>query len=458
MNISGFWEKWRAIRKLQGFPTRTKRIMVTFGAFFLLMAGLSHQVMAQRENAPLSSPQQKSCSITKEGTAVDFTVTGRMPAHARVHATPVEREDEEGNPMLAAYDITLTDEHNQEWQPAYGQPAQVTITDPGFGNGRKLDIFHETEEGREYVTTVVSVNNTVTFPAKHFSVYVIGTPNGKNRMVVAFVKTRHNDAYPSSPDSLLYDTLYMLVKRADTIYNGKFMTRLVYPPNPGYIPKGANFFGWSQSRNYTAAPESRMTIDVVRELVYDRLKNGEEITKDLGDTMMFYSVLLKSHTINYRSLRNPNVVIGVDQVLYLLNDNPVQDYTVNESYIPTEANANFQGWLLMEGDSNIVEGTLPDDIYPNGTPIKIKGPVTFMEELAYGYWLVFNENGKGASYTAPKFLKSNDAGIAGDTLSEAQPDPPTRYGYNFGGWYADPTFDTPFVFKGYLNQDTIICK
>lgn len=80
--------------------------------------------------------------------------------------------------MLAAYDITLTDEHNQEWQPAYGQPAQVTITDPGFGNGRKLDIFHETEEGREYVTTVVSVNNTVTFPAKHFSVYVIGTPNG----------------------------------------------------------------------------------------------------------------------------------------------------------------------------------------------------------------------------------------------------------------------------------------
>jgi len=386
---------------------------------------------------------------------VDFTVTGRMPAHARVHATPVEREDEEGNPMLAAYDITLTDEHNQEWQPAYGQPAQVTITDPGFGNGRKLDIFHETEEGREYVTTVVSVNNTVTFPAKHFSVYVIGTPNGKNRMAVAFVKTRHNDAYPS-PDSLLYDTLYMLVKRADTIYNGKFMTRLVYPPNPGYIPKGANFFGWSQSRNYTAAPESRMTIDVVRELVYDRLKNGEEITKDLGDTMMFYSVLLKSHTINYRSLRNPNVVIGVDQVLYLLNDNPVQDYIVNESYIPTEANANFQGWLLMDGDTNIVEGTLPDDIYPNGTPIKIKGPVIFMEELAYGYWLVFNENGKGASYTAPKFLKSNDAGIAGDTLSEAQPDPPTRYGYNFGGWYADPTFDTPFVFKGYLNQDTII--
>ena len=453
MNVNGFLTKqvrtpiWRRLK------TPTKRIITTLGTILLLITGLNYRMMAQ-DCVTLPPNQQKSCSISKDGTAVDFTVTGRMPAHARVSVTPVERDDEEGNPMLAAYDITLTDSHNQEWQPAYGQPAQVTITDPAFGNGRKLDIFHETEEGREYVTTVVSANNTVTFPAKHFSVYVIGTPNGKNRMVVAFVKTLHNDAY-SSPDSLRYDTLCMLVKRADTIYNGKFMSRLVYPPNPGYIPEGVNFFGWSRTPDYTADPESRMTIDVVRELVYDRLKNGEEITKDLGDTMMFYSVLLKAHTINYRSLRNPNVVIGVDEVLYLRNDNPVQDYIVNESYIPTAANANFQGWLLIEGDSNVVD-TLPDNIYPNGTSIKIKGDITFMEELAYGYWLVFNENGKGASYTAPKFLKSNDVGIAGDTLSEAEPDYPTRYGYNFGGWYADPTFDTPFVFKGYLNQDTII--
>ena len=454
MNVNGFLTKqvrtpiWRRLK------TPTKRIITTLGTILLLITGLNYRMMAQ-DCVTLPPNQQKSCSISKDGTAVDFTVTGRMPANARMHVESVEREDEEGNPMLAAYDITLTDSHNQEWQPAYGQPAQVTITDPSFGNGKKLDIFHETEEGREYVATVISVNNTVTFPAKHFSVYVIGTPNGKNRMVVAFVKTRHNDAY-SSPDSLLYDTLCMLVKRADTIYNGKFMSRLVYPPNPGYIPDGVNFFGWSRTPDYTADPESRMTIDVVRELVYDRLKNGEEITKDLGDTMMFYSVLLKAHTINYRSLRNPNVVIGVDEVLYLRNDNPVQDYIVNESYIPTAANANFQGWLLIEGDSNVVEGKLQDDIYPNGTSIKIKGNITFMEELAYGYWLVFNENGKGASYTAPKFLRSNDVGIAGDTLSEAEPDYPTRYGYNFGGWYADPTFDTPFVFKGYLNQDTII--
>ena len=455
MDVNGFLVRQKTMHPLQRLKAPTKRIIITLGAILLLVAGGNYRVMAQDGVTP-PLHQQKSCSITKDGAAVDFTVTGRMPSHARVRVIPVERDDEEGNPMLAAYDITLTDEHNQEWQPAYGQPAQVTITDPGFGNGRKLDIFHETEEGREYVTTVVSVNNTVTFPAKHFSVYVIGTPNGKNRMVVALVRTLHNDHY-ESPDSLCYDTLYMLVKRADTIYNGKFLTRLIYSPGGKDVPKGTHFFGWSRKRNYTAAASDRMTIDVVRAIVYDSLKNGHEIERDLGDTMMFYAVLLKAHNIYYRSQRNASVIIGVEEVLYLPNDSPTQDYVVNESYIPTDVNANFQGWLLWKGDTNIVEGAQPNDVYPNGTPIKIKGDVTFVEDLAYGYWLVFDENGKGATYTAPKFLKSNEIeGITGDTLSEAQPAPPTRFGYTFDGWYTDPDFNIPFVFKGYLNQDTII--
>ena len=255
----------------QSFRAYIKRVGIIFGVFFLFLAGASYHAVAQGGSVVSSVPQQKRCSISKDGTAVDFTVTGRMPAHARVHATPVEREDEEGNPMLAAYDITLTDDNGEEWQPAYGQPAQVTITDPSFGNGKRLDIYHETDEGREYVTTVVSVNNTVTFSAKHFSVYVIGTPNGMNRMVVALVRTLHNENY-ESPDSLCYDTLYMLVKRADTIYNGKFLTRLIYSPGGKDVPEGTHFFGWSRKRNYTADASDRMTIDVVRAIVYDSLK------------------------------------------------------------------------------------------------------------------------------------------------------------------------------------------
>ena len=147
------------------------RFFIIFCIFFLLTAGLRNNAVAQVYSSAMPSHLQKSCSIDRDGAVVDFTVTGRMPEQARMSVTSVEREDEEGNPMLAAYDITLTDGRGQEWQPAYGQPAQVTITDPNFGHGKKLDIYHETDEGREYVTTVISANNTVTFPAKHFSVY-----------------------------------------------------------------------------------------------------------------------------------------------------------------------------------------------------------------------------------------------------------------------------------------------
>ena len=288
------------------------RFFIIFCIFFLLTAGLRNNAVAQVYSSAMPSHLQKSCSIDRDGAVVDFTVTGRMPEQARMSVTSVEREDEEGNPMLAAYDITLTDGRGQEWQPAYGQPAQVTITDPNFGHGKKLDIYHETDEGREYVTTVISANNTVTFPAKHFSVYVIGTPNGRNRMVVSLVFPRGYDT-AQSPDVLLYDTLSVLVKCRDTIYNNLYIPRLIYPPNITYIPPKTDFFGWSLNKNHTAAATDRMTIDGVRSLVIEHLKQPNVLTEDLGDTMIFYAVLLKTYNIYYRSQSKSNVVIGAHQ-------------------------------------------------------------------------------------------------------------------------------------------------
>ena len=444
-------------QKKQQHRSFSTSFFIFFGIFILVTLGLYDHAVAQVHSSVAPSHLRKSCSIDRDGAVVDFTVTGRMPEQARMSVTSVEREDEEGNPMLAAYDITLTDGRGQEWQPAYGQPAQVTITDPNFGHGKKLDIYHETDEGREYVTTVISANNTVTFPAKHFSVYVIGTPNGRNRMVVSLVFPRGYDT-AQSPDVLLYDTLSVLVKCRDTIYNNLYIPRLIYPPNITYIPPKTDFFGWSLNKNHTAAATDRMTIDGVRSLVIEHLKQPNVLTEDLGDTMIFYAVLLKTYNIYYRSQSKSNVVIGVEDVLYLRDDPPLQEYVINESYIPDEANANFLGWRLVKGESNILEADRSEDgIYPNGTVIHLTGDITFMEDLAYGYWLAFNENGSGASYTAPKFLISNDIeGFVGDSLSSAKPDDPTRYGYKFGGWYADPACTQEFSFEGYLNQDTVI--
>ena len=433
----------------------------------LFLIGLAFSTMAQESERVLNKPQQKSCRIDKNGATVDFTVTGRMPAQTHVCATSLERNDVDGAPMLAAYDITLIDADGKEWQPAYGQPAEVTITDPSFGNGKNLDIYHETDEGREYVATVTSVNNTVTFRAKHFSVYVVGTADN-SRLVVMFLRAYnpYNDPNsndyetPLTPEHQNYsvpDTVYMLVKRADTVNNGEFLKTLIYAPGPGYLCPGVQFFGWATTPDYSADPDGQMTIRDVRDSVYKRLL-ADNSFNDL-DTLKLFSVLLRNHKVYYRTPRHPKVAVGIDDVLFRSDSSSTRPYIVNESYVPEVTNENFNGWKLVAGENNVTYGNKgPNSLYLSGDSLNIKGDLTFMADISYGYWMTFDENGKGASYTAPMFLESPGFdGQVGDKLSDLNIDDPNRFGYTFGGWYADADTTVPFVFSdGYLERDTSI--
>ena len=308
--------------------------------------------------------------LTGDSSRVDLTVKGEIPAQVRVSATPVQRTDVDGSPMLAAYDISLTDPDGQEWQPAYGHPVTVTITDPSFGNGRSLDIFHEGPEGREYVASVISVNNTVTFPAKHFSVYVVGNPDGRNRLVVMFYRAYNPYADPNSEsyetpiapehqNITIPDTVFSLVRRGDTVDNGEILESLIYPPGPGYLHPGVRFFGWSGRPDYSAELEDRMTIDIVRDSVYRRLLDTADKFNDL-DTLKFFSVRLRTHNVYYRSFYNPRVVVGIDDILYPRDSTNVRPYVIHENYVPEDIDDYFNGWKLVDGDGGHLPRPLAD--------------------------------------------------------------------------------------------------
>lgn len=458
-------EHFRSKCSAQRIKMATLKIRMVIGMIAMLIGGLNLNAVAQN-NANMPAQQKKNCRIAKNGATVNFTVAGKIPAGAELTAVPVERVDVDGSPMLAAYDITLMD-NGKEWQPAYGQPTQVTITDPNFGNGKSLDIFHEGPEGREYVASVVSVNNTVTFTAKHFSVYVVGNTDN-SRLVVMFIRAYnpYNDPNSTEYESPLAsehqnysvpDTVCMLVKRADTVNSGDNLKTLIYAPGPGYMYPGVGFFGWAGTPDYTTDPDEQMTIHDVRDSVYQRLL-AENSFSDL-DTLKFFPVLLCNHNVYYRSSRSPKVVIGVDAVLYRSDSSNIRPYIVNESYVPEDLNENFNGWKLMDGDANITYGIKEsNELYLSGDSLNIKGDLTFIADISYGYWMTFDENGKGATYTAPIFLKSPEfAGQTGDKLSDNIPEDPTRFGYSFGGWYADADTTVPFVFTdGYLTQDTCV--
>ena len=95
--------------------------------------------------------------------------------------------------------------------------------------------------------------------------------------------------------------------------------------------------------------------------------------------------------------------------------------------------------------------------YTNGTQVTITGNVKFSVDAPAGFWLVFDENGKGATYNAPRFIK------AGEVTSSADLLPMTRNGYTFVDWYTgapsatgqDPTGEV-FVFGRGLTETTTI--
>ena len=136
--------------------------------------------------------------------------------------------------------------------------------------------------------------------------------------------------------------------------------------------------------------------------------------------------------------------------LFVRADGENPDYTINEDYVPADPNKKFMGWYVQSGT---VE---PDqDLYEVGKEVKIGSDVVFTVNAPTGAWLSFNENGKGASYTAPQFVESGAV--------TTRPADPTRKGYTFAGWYTgapateggDPT-GTVFEFGKALTTRTDI--
>ena len=70
------------------------------------------------------------------------------------------------------------------------------------------------------------------------------------------------------------------------------------------------------------------------------------------------------------------------------------------------------GWNVAEGASNIISAKYNgEDVsapYLNGTTIRLNGDVTLSVNAPNGHWLVFDENGKGATYNAPEFIKDGE--------------------------------------------------
>ena len=345
--------------------------------------------------------------ISKSGS-LSFEVWG--VDDASVSATPVERTSPNGEQVYCAYDIDITKD-GREWQPEPEQPAIVTMDGTNFADGQLVDIYHEGANGPEFVATVASENGKITFPAHSFSVYIVAAAGDYARLKVNFHRA-------SGPDVTIY------VKKAD-IEHGDYET-ILYNPGLGTPADGVYCMGWINNENYASSDiASAITFEQIRATIGERLEAG---VND-GDEVDFYAMLFKSHSVKY--MAETDAVIYTDVLWYRADaSNNELAYRVNAAYTPPDNTHKFEGWRVNSHEDGTHIHNHTDDLrdYTNNTTIRITGDVVFKVHITEGHWLVYHENGKGATYKAADFIPSGQNTQAPSIVM-------TRKGYTFLGWF-----------------------
>ncbi len=394
------------------------------------------------------------------GSTSDVDVTVRAPKGAFPEGTTMKVknvanwrvngavQDELGNnaKVVKAVDITFYDADGKEIEPKDGKVLSVSFNSAKFATKDDYSVVHIDDNNNvDKVSDKVVDNNgkEVAFKADEFSVYAVVDQGENARLKVVYMNGNDTIA-----------TQY--VKKAD--YDNNRVDEVLYDPGVGDLPEGVTFRGWTTDANYTA-DTTPLTIKDIQDAAagtsWDTIKDGDE---EGGAVTTYYAMLFKHYEITYVA---EGVTLGREQVFYLASEtNPNCSYKVNQAYTPADNQHRFDGWKAIEG-GNHIEGNTDTSVYTNGTVISINGNVTFGVEQSEGNWLVFDENGKGATYNAPQFI------LKGQNTSDENLLEMVRNGYTFGGWYdskahadahgADTSVtEGAFTFGGPLTERTTI--
>ena len=338
-----------------------------------------------------------------------------------------------------ALDISFLDFSNgrpEVIEPAEGTQIAVYVTAPELAGltDAKVVHFSETKRGPELVDLldVPTAENEIAFKSGEFSVYaVVGNGNnGDNaRVEVNFFNGENKIA-----------TMY--VKNSDT---AEELEKIVYDPGAGTLQTGEQFLGWTTVKNYDAESEHK-TIDMIRSDL-----EALNITEGM-EPVNYYAVIFKTVTLTY--LDGDGIAVQADSER-LIGSTESIEMTVNANPPAVDSEHHFEGWNVAEGSAaNIIsakdaDGNDVEAPYPNGTVLTLSGSVTLSMYAPEGHWLVFNENGKGATYNAPRFLETDEV------TERPRPDSEmVRFGYTFGGWYADEACTEEFQFNSTISKLT----
>ena len=162
----------------------------------------------------------------KSNDQTSIKLSGNFPGYMKVKAYPVEIKIEDKK-VLAAYDITIFDEDDNEYKVTSKNDINVQITNQKIRKAREVEVYHKENEfdPEEKIDVQEKTNDTVTFKADSFSIYAVTDPDAR---AITFVFLNRNE----NNEREVWDT--------QTIRNGE---KLVEPELPIFSYKG-KFEGW----------------------------------------------------------------------------------------------------------------------------------------------------------------------------------------------------------------------
>ena len=412
------------------------------------------------EEVKLNSKEE---TFTGSANSVNVKVVaqpGTFPEGTTMVVTSVENKDVEvavGAIMndkvndMKAVDISFY-ANGEEVEP--NKDVNVALTTSAFKAEKDLNVVHIQDSGKiEKMDLTNASKTTAEFKAESFSVYVVVETGEDARLFVEF-KTSEDGDENNKTD--IIKTLY--VKQKDLSH----IDSVLYEPAFNH-DSDVVFKGWTEDPNYVVAQDGIvtanspiLTINQIRTDSTNGISSKLPPAQD-GTIVKYYAVLVKSYKVNY--IGDAGALLGASEMSFRADAPANREYTVNMPYTPQDAEHDFEGWLVVNGSEHIADYSA-GNIYYNDDVITINGDVTFTVNAPKGNWLVFDENGKGGTYNAPKFILSGE--------NTAEPDiTMSRNGYRFGGWYDSKEHadahgkdesdeNGKFIFGGTISEKTTV--
>ena len=375
-------------------------------------------------------------------------LNGMMPKAAEAAANAAEPELD--GTLLAAYDISITEENGNAYQPDDEHPVDVSIAvDDTLGD---LHVFHIRDDGtQEEITDFILTDGKVSFTANGFSIYAIVNKDDPDSIARAKIVFQNADGTPYN----------FLNNAGNTVDNQIIRTNSVLEEVgvPAMDVGGQTFQGWylydTANNAYTSyqlkfGGSNKWTIEYgdTKSITSSRAVVTSENAEDEGcvfyarpyfgevNYLTFYNESAGDNT----SLGGHGIILNRIQVIegteYDISEQQATppDSVWNEETQDWEpVSYVFMGWSHEAGTDDDNRTPIAD------TTIDVSENQTFYPIFKQGHWVTFDTapTGSGATYIPAKIvLSTQTSSVARPTVT------PTWKGHRFVGWFTYPeTYD-----------------